>query len=155
MAMAMGWRKPDNVAGSSAPAIMIGIFVASGGLLFGYDTGTINGILAMSSFKDQFSTGYRGSDGALALTPYETAIVVAILSLGTVLGALLAAPLGDSFGRRKSLIGAVTVFNFGCIFQVCAKDIPIMLVGRWVLSFSYYSSHGAVKATRWHVANAA
>jgi hypothetical protein len=36
---AMGWSKPDNVAGSSAPAILIGIFVATGGLLFGYDTG--------------------------------------------------------------------------------------------------------------------
>lgn len=39
MAIAMGWHKPDNVAGSSAPAIMVGLFVASGGVLFGYDTG--------------------------------------------------------------------------------------------------------------------
>jgi hypothetical protein len=39
MAIAMGWKKPDNVAGSSIPAVMIGLFVASGGLLFGYDTG--------------------------------------------------------------------------------------------------------------------
>ena len=39
MAVAMGWRRPDNVAGSSIPAVMIGMFVASGGLLLGYDTG--------------------------------------------------------------------------------------------------------------------
>lgn len=39
MAIAMGWQKPDNVAGSSAPAIMVGLFVASGGIMFGYDTG--------------------------------------------------------------------------------------------------------------------
>lgn len=39
MAIAMGWHKPDNVAGTSAPAIMVGLFVATGGLLFGYDTG--------------------------------------------------------------------------------------------------------------------
>jgi len=39
MAIAMAWHKPDNVAGSSAPAIMVGLFVATGGLLFGYDTG--------------------------------------------------------------------------------------------------------------------
>lgn len=39
MAIAMGWQKPDNVAGSSAPAIFIGLFVATGGFLFGYDTG--------------------------------------------------------------------------------------------------------------------
>lgn len=130
MAIAMGWRKPDNVAGSSAPAIMIGIFVASGGLLFGYDTGTINGILAMTSFKNQFSTGYRQDNGSLALEPSQTAIIVSILSLGTVAGALLAAPFGDIFGRRKSLIGAVTLFNFGCVFQVCAQAIPMMLAGR-------------------------
>jgi hypothetical protein len=31
--------KPNSVAGSAAPAIMIGLFVAFGGILFGYDTG--------------------------------------------------------------------------------------------------------------------
>lgn len=92
---------------------------------------TINGILAMRAFRDQFSTGYTDSHG-LALEPSQTAILVAILSVGTVLGALLAAPVGDHFGRRLSLIGAVTVFNFGCIFQVCAQAIPMMLVGRYV-----------------------
>jgi hypothetical protein len=34
IAIAMGWQKPDNVAGSSAPAIIVGSFVASAGLLF-------------------------------------------------------------------------------------------------------------------------
>lgn len=91
---------------------------------------TINGILAMDSFKDQFSTGHSTGDGQPSLTPSQTAIVVAILSLGTVIGALLAAPLGDLYGRRISLIGAVTVFNFGVIFQVCADAIPMLLVGR-------------------------
>lgn len=130
MAFAMGWRKPDNVAGSSAPAIMIGIFVASGGLLFGYDTGTINGILAMNAFKEQFSTGYS-RNGSPSISPSETAIIVAILSAGTVVGALIAAPVGDHWGRRKSLIGAVTAFNFGVIFQVCAQAIPMLVAGRF------------------------
>jgi MFS transporter, SP family, sugar:H+ symporter len=29
-------KKPDNAAGSAAPAIIIGMFVAFGGVLFGY-----------------------------------------------------------------------------------------------------------------------
>jgi len=41
MVYAIAWHKPDNVAGSSAPAIMVGLFVATGGLLFGYDTGYV------------------------------------------------------------------------------------------------------------------
>jgi len=33
-------KKPADVPGSAAPAIIIGLFVAFGGVLFGYDTGT-------------------------------------------------------------------------------------------------------------------
>lgn len=84
----------------------------------------------MDSFKDTFSTGYRDENGHLAISPGETGIIVAILSAGTVLGSLLAAPMGDYFGRRLSLIAAVTVFNFGVIFQVCARAIPMLMVGR-------------------------
>jgi hypothetical protein len=49
MAIAMGWHKPDNVAGSSAPAIMVGLFVATGGLLFGYDTGYASQVYIIGS----------------------------------------------------------------------------------------------------------
>ncbi|OIW26131.1 general substrate transporter [Coniochaeta ligniaria NRRL 30616] len=127
----MGWHKPDNVAGSSAPAIMVGLFVATGGLLFGYDTGTINGILGMRSFLDQFSTGSRDKNGLPSLAPEQISMIVAMLSAGTVLGSLVSAPFGDYFGRRLSLIGAVAVFCFGVIFQVCAVNIPLLLVGRF------------------------
>ncbi|KAJ0288058.1 hypothetical protein COL154_007284 [Colletotrichum chrysophilum] len=130
MAIAMGWQKPDNVAGSSAPAIMVGLFVASGGLLFGYDTGTINGILSMTAFKRDFSTGYIDNDRKPGISPSESSIIVAILSAGTVLGALLAAPIGDAWGRRISLILSIGVFSFGGIFQVCAHNIDMLLVGR-------------------------
>lgn len=49
--------KPADVPGSAAPAIMVGLFVAFGGVLFGYDTGTIGGILGMQHWRDLFSTG--------------------------------------------------------------------------------------------------
>ncbi|KAI1475464.1 hypothetical protein K445DRAFT_8146 [Daldinia sp. EC12] len=131
MAIAMGWHKPDNVAGSSAPAIMVGLFVATGGLLFGYDTGSINGILAMDSFKSQFNTGYVDHDGSYDLSPSQISIIVAILSAGTVTGAIIAAPLGDWIGRRISIIASICVFCFGAIFQVCADAIPMLLAGRY------------------------
>lgn len=49
--------KPDDAL-SPSPAIIIGLFVAFGGVLFGYDTGTISGILAMKYWRKLFSTGY-------------------------------------------------------------------------------------------------
>ncbi|KAH6853910.1 general substrate transporter [Chaetomium sp. MPI-CAGE-AT-0009] len=129
---AMGWHKPDNVAGSSAPAIMMGSFVATGGLLFGYDTGAINGILAMDRFKDDFSTGFIEKGGRLGISPGQISLIVAMLSAGTAVGALLAAPLGDSFGRRLSLLFAIGVFCIGGIFQVSATNIALLVVGRTV-----------------------
>lgn len=111
---------------------MVGLFVATGGLLFGYDTGTINGILAMKSFKSQFNTGYvEDNEGHLGLSPSQISIIVAILSAGTVAGALIAAPAGDWIGRRISIIVSVCVFCFGVIFQVCADAIPMLLAGRF------------------------
>jgi MFS family permease len=86
----------------------------------------------MKSFLQQFSTGYRDMNGNPALTPEQISIIVAMLSAGTFIGALLSAPVGDYFGRRLSLIGAVGVFCFGVIFQVCADNIPLLLVGRCV-----------------------
>ncbi|KAG5973790.1 glucose transporter [Claviceps digitariae] len=134
MAIAMGWHKPDNVAGSSAPAIMVGLFVASGGLLFGYDTGAINGILAMPEFKSQFGTTNCHSalplDANPQICPKDSSLIVAILSAGTAVGALLAAPAGDSLGRRITLLVAVGVFCIGAICQVCANAIPLLLIGR-------------------------
>ncbi|KAL2263551.1 hypothetical protein VTK26DRAFT_6287 [Humicola hyalothermophila] len=128
----MGWHKPDNVAGSSAPAIMVGLFVATGGLLFGYDTGAINGILGMQTFRDDFATGYIAPDNKPGIPPNEVSLIVAMLSAGTAVGALLAAPAGDIWGRRLSLIAAIGVFCIGAVFQVCATNVPLLVVGRTI-----------------------
>ncbi|KAM3069339.1 glucose transporter [Clarireedia jacksonii] len=132
MAIAMAWHKPDNVAGSSAPAIMIGLFVATGGLLFGYDTGAISGIMAMHAFRKQFSTGYIDpTDNEPSVTPGQSSQIVAILSAGTFFGSLFAAPLGDNLGRRISLIVAVAIFCFGAALQTAAMHIPMLIAGRF------------------------
>lgn len=83
--MVLGIKKPDNVPGSAAPAIIIGIFVAFGGILFGYDTGSINGILGMDYFKKEFST-HQNSNGDYELDSGQKSLIVSILSLGTFFG---------------------------------------------------------------------
>ncbi|KAK4162899.1 major facilitator superfamily transporter monosaccharide [Cladorrhinum sp. PSN259] len=127
--------KPPSEAGASWPAIAIGAFVAFGGILFGYDIGTISGILAMDYWKTQFSTGYRDSDGNLDVSPSETSAVVSILSAGTFFGALTSPFLGDNIGRRWGLIISCWVFNVGVVFQTAATALPIFLVGRFLAGF--------------------
>ncbi|KAK3487405.1 general substrate transporter [Neurospora hispaniola] len=129
--MGLSLKKPEGVPGKSWPAIVIGLFVAFGGVLFGYDTGTIGGILAMPYWQDLFSTGYRNPEHHLDVTASQSATIVSILSAGTFFGALGAAPLADWAGRRLGLILSSFVFIFGVILQTAAVSIPLFLAGRF------------------------
>ncbi|CAL8575107.1 Plasma membrane low glucose sensor [Xanthoria parietina] len=125
-------KKPTDVPGSAAPAILIGLFVSFGGILFGYDTGTIGGILAMPYWRDLFSTGYRNpEDGNLDVTPSQSSTIVSLLSAGTFFGALTAAPMADLLGRRLGMIASVGVFCLGVILQTVATAIPLFVAGRF------------------------
>ncbi|KAI9840555.1 MAG: High-affinity glucose transporter rgt2 [Sclerophora amabilis] len=134
--MGVRLKKPADVAGSAAPAIFIGIFVAFGGVLYGYDTGTIGGILAMKYWRETFSTGgINETDGQPDVTGEQSALIVSILSAGTFFGALTASPVGDMLGRRWGLIASCVVFTFGVILQTIATAIPLFVAGRFFAGF--------------------
>jgi len=123
----VSFKPPPGTAGATWPAICVGLFVAFGGVLFGYDTGTISGIIAMDYWKEKFSTTPDKT-----LTPSEDSLIVSILSAGTFFGALLAAPFADILGRRIGLLTAVgVVFNFGVILQTASTRQPLFIAGRF------------------------
>lgn len=123
-------KKPEDAAGKAWPAICIGLFVAFGGVLFGYDTGTISGIIAMPYWRTEFAT--QMEDGEPRLTAAEDSLIVSILSAGTFFGALLAAPFGDLLGRRWGLmVAAGLVFNLGVILQTASTAQPLFIAGRF------------------------
>jgi SP family sugar:H+ symporter-like MFS transporter len=127
--------KPEGEAGAAWPAICIGGFVAFGGILFGYDTGTISGIQAMDYWQNLFSTGYRNNQGHLDITPSQSSAVVSILSAGTFFGALGSPFIADRIGRRWSLIVSSWVFIFGVILQVASTGLSLFLAGRFFAGF--------------------
>ncbi|KAK7512460.1 glucose transporter-like protein [Phyllosticta citriasiana] len=113
------------------PAIMIGLFVAFGGVLYGYDTGTISGILAMKYWLKLFSTQADGT-----LTAGEDSLIVSILSVGTFLGALTASPCADILGRRMGLMSSTTVvFCAGVIMQTASTSQPLFIAGRFFAGY--------------------
>nr|ACR78274.1 putative xylose transporter [Rasamsonia emersonii] len=129
-------RPPAGVPGSAVPAILVGHFVALGGILFGYDTGNINGILAMQQWKDSFSTGYVNPiTGLPDITAGQKSLIVSSLSAGTFFGALSAAPAADRIGRRWGLITANIVFIVGVTLQTAAAGIPLFVVGRFLAGY--------------------
>jgi len=137
-------KKPPGTAGSAAPAILVGLFVAFGGILFGYDTGTIGGILAMPYWIKQFATDsplaksnplYNADTNGLYISTSQNSLIVSILSVGTFFGALTAAPVGDYLGRRLGLIFSCAWFTFGVILQVASTAQPLFITGRAFAGF--------------------
>ncbi|KAF1823194.1 MFS transporter [Dissoconium aciculare CBS 342.82] len=125
--MGLALKRPDDAVGKTWPAIAIGMFVAFGGVLYGYDTGTISGILVMPYWVQSFK-----SPGQDRITPSEDSLIVSILSAGTFFGALLAAPTADILGRKYGLMAsAAIVFNLGVILQVASTTQPLFIAGRF------------------------
>ncbi|KAM0711236.1 hypothetical protein Q7P35_001975 [Cladosporium inversicolor] len=124
--MRLAIQKPEDVVGATWPAVLVGLFVAFGGVLFGYDTGTIGGILAMPFWQKTFA------DDGQEITPSQVSLIVSILSAGEFIGALLAAPFADILGRRWGLfIASGFVFNLGVVLQTVSVTQPVFVAGRF------------------------
>ncbi|KAA1097568.1 Solute carrier 2 (Facilitated glucose transporter) member 8 [Puccinia graminis f. sp. tritici] len=113
---------------SSKMAIIIAGFAAFGGFLYGYDTGYIAGVKAMPFWLR--SAGQLGPDGKYMITTGQDSLVTSILSVGTFVGALLAYPIGDRFGRRIGIMIACAIFSVGVALQTASTTIPLFVVGR-------------------------
>ena len=90
----------------------------------------------MDYWKLLFSDGYTNLDGEPAIRSGDESLIVSILSLGTFLGSLTAAPTADFFGRRMGLIlSTAIVFNVDVIMQTAATSQPLFIAGRFFAGF--------------------
>lgn len=116
---------------SNKMSIIVGVFVAVGGFLYGYDTGLINNITEMNYVKRHFAPNKE------QFTAREMSILVSFLSLGTFFGALTAPFISDSYGRKTTVIfSTFFVFMIGNSLQVAATSIGLLVAGRFLSGFS-------------------
>jgi MFS transporter, SP family, sugar:H+ symporter len=107
-----------------------------GGFIFGYDTGQISGILETPNFLQlfgQYGTKPDGSQGYY-FSNVRSGLIVSLLSIGTLIGALIAAPIADRFGRKWSIISWTGMFSIGVVIQVASEgpNWVQIVMGRWV-----------------------
>ncbi|WEG72412.1 sugar porter family MFS transporter [Vagococcus intermedius] len=96
-----------------------------GGLLFGYNTGVMNGALSFMSRPEE-----------LNLTPLSEGLVTSLLTLGAAFGALFGGRLSDTFGRRKMIWFMSIIFFLGSGACALAPNTTMMIIARFCLGLA-------------------
>lgn len=102
---------------------VVALVATFGGLLFGYDTGVINGALSPMSVE-------------LGLTPITEGVVTASLVFAAAIGAIFGGRLSDAWGRRKTIILLAVLFFAGTVAVVFTPNFEILVLGRILLGLA-------------------
>jgi len=103
--------------GSSFYLISACLVATLGGMLFGYDTGVINGSLQFVEARFSLDPGMKGFAASSAL-------------LACIPGAILAGLFGDLIGRRKTLMISGLLFLISAIGTALPNDINTFIIFR-------------------------
>lgn len=110
----------NTTSGSQTNLALIFAIVAVatiGGLLFGYDSGAVNGT------QDGLRTAFALGEAGLGFT-------VGSLLIGCFIGAFLAGKLADVLGRRNVMILSAVLFLIGALVQGFAHEQWLFVVAR-------------------------
>src|ERR687898_738126 len=114
---------PDTPGPHSSRLGILAVIATFGGLLFGYDTGVINGALEPLQ-RD------------LNLTPFRIGVVAAILLLGAAVGAGVGGKVSDALGRRRMILLLAGIFFVGTMGCVLSPNYEVLVVFRFVLGLA-------------------
>lgn len=109
----------DSSQTSSAFVMKVSLVAALGGLLFGYDTAVIAGVI-----------GYLQK--RFELSPIMTGWATSSAIWGCAFGAMVAGYLSDRFGRKKVLIVTAILFIISSIGAMVPRNLEEFLVARFI-----------------------
>lgn len=110
---------------------IIALIAATGGLLFGFDTGVISG--AIPFFQKDF-----------AIDDSMVELITSAGLLGAILGALFCGKITDRLGRRKVILASAVIFAVGAVWSGMATDVWNLIAARLFLGIAIGVSSFAV-----------
>ncbi|QGF25249.1 sugar porter family MFS transporter [Raineyella fluvialis] len=109
----------------------VAVIATFGGLLFGYDTGVLNGALGFMKV-DPVLTGSAGAE----LSAAEVGLITSILLAGAAIGAFVGGRLSDKFGRRRLIVVLAVMFFVAAIGAVASWNYEALLTFRFLLGLA-------------------
>ena len=126
---------PEKSATQNLKSIVLCFFIAFGGFIFGYDTGTISGFTNMPVYQDMFKL--LNAEGASKT--YKVGLIVSIFNVGCAFGCLFFSKIADLRGRRVGMMAAVLIYVVGIIIQIASQNSSKswieIVIGRLISGF--------------------
>ena len=120
-----------NIEKRKTNILVIAFIVTLGSLLFGYNTGVVNGSLVFME-RD------------LVLTAFQKGLVSSSLTLAAAFGAVFGGSISDKIGRKKTLRIIAWIFLIGAIGCGISFNIFILLFFRFLLGLAVGSSSAVI-----------
>ena len=116
----------QNINAKAERTVLIMAIVSTlGSLLFGYNTGVINGALPYMSRPDQ-----------LNLTPVLEGMIGSAICLGCAVGAVVGGRIADMIGRKKTLMYLAVLFFFATLGCALSINATMMIACRFLLGIA-------------------
>lgn len=106
-----------------ANVLLISVIAATGGLLFGFDTGVISG--ALPFLKQHWQ-----------LNDSDLEWVTTAVLIGAVLGAITSGKLSDVLGRKRMIIVNAVIFGAGALGCAFATSVTMLIVMRVIIGIA-------------------
>ena len=103
--------------------LLMAVVAATGGLLFGFDTGVISG--ALPFMKEYWK-----------LSNANVEWITTTVLIGAIIGAIVSGKLADYLGRRKMIIINAVIFTVGAIGCAYASSVNLLIVMRILIGFA-------------------
>ncbi len=100
-------------------SLFVSFVAAIGGILFGYNTSVISGVLLFISKDFHLST-------------IQQEVIVSTLLIGALIGALAGGIIADQFGRKKTLFFTLILFFIGVLTLTQSAGFDTILIGRFI-----------------------
>lgn len=116
--------------------ISICLVIATGGLIQGYDTGSISGIVNMPKYAEAVGDKISTDPVIYQIPSWRSGLIVAGVSFGGLFGSLLLGKLADKWGRRTGLIICTSLISIASVIQGAGHNVwGVVLFGRIVSGF--------------------
>jgi SP family xylose:H+ symportor-like MFS transporter len=110
---------PENDKGSTSYLVGVCLVATLGGLLFGYDTGVINGSLKFVQLKFELTSSMKGFAASCAL-------------IACIFGAAFAGTMSDRLGRKKVLIVSAILFFISALGTALPRNLTEFIIFRFI-----------------------